>query len=47
MYYAPLGVPAALACYFANKQQIDFGIAADEAEAKKIEKEFLDRHQVA
>jgi hypothetical protein len=36
-------VHAALAYYFANKQQIDSEIAADEAEAEKIEKEFLDR----
>jgi hypothetical protein len=40
-------VHAALAYYFANKQQVDSEIAADEAQAEKIEKEFLDRQQIA
>lgn len=46
-HLTPAGVHAALAYYFANKPQIDSEIAADEAEAVKIEKEFLDRQQVA
>lgn len=46
-HLTPAGVHAALAYYFANKQQIDSEIAADEAEAEKIEKEFLDREQIA
>lgn len=46
-HLTPAGVHAALAYYFANKQQIDAELAADEAEAEKIEKEFLDRQQVA
>jgi uncharacterized protein (DUF433 family) len=46
-HLTPAGVHAALAYYFANKQQIDAEIAADEANAEKIEKEFLDRQQVA
>lgn len=46
-HLTPAGVHAALAYYFANKQQIDSEIAADEAEAEKIEKEFLARQQVA
>lgn len=41
------GVHAALAYYFANRQQIDSEITANEAEAEKIEKEFLGRQQVA
>ena len=41
------GVHAALAYYFANKQQVDSEIATDEAAAEEIEKEFLDRQQVA
>jgi hypothetical protein len=40
-------VHAVLAYYFINKQQIDSEITADEAEAENIEKEFLDRQQVA
>lgn len=32
---------------FANKQQIDSEIAADEAEAEEIEKEFLDRERAS
>jgi uncharacterized protein (DUF433 family) len=43
----PAGVHAALAYYFANKQEIDAEIAADEVEAETIEKEFLERQQVA
>jgi uncharacterized protein (DUF433 family) len=46
-HLTPAGVHAALAYYFANKQQIDSEIAADKDEAEKIEKEFLDRQQVA
>lgn len=46
-HLTPAGVHAALAYYFANKQQIDSELAADEAEAERIEKEFLDRQQVA
>ena len=46
-HLTPAGVHAALAYYFANKQRIDSEIADDEAEAEKIEKEFLDRQQVA
>jgi uncharacterized protein (DUF433 family) len=46
-HLTPAGVHAALAYYFANKQQIDSEIAADEAEADKIGKEFLERQQVA
>lgn len=46
-HLTPAGVHAALAFYFANKQQIDSEIVADEVEAEKIEKEFLDRQQVA
>lgn len=46
-HLTPAGVHAALAYYFANKHQIDSEIDDDEAEAEKIEKEFLDRQQVA
>jgi uncharacterized protein (DUF433 family) len=46
-HLTPAGVHAALAYYFANKQQIDTEIAAEDVEAEKIEKEFLDRQQVA
>ncbi len=46
-HLTPAGVHAALAYYFANKRQIDAEIAADEIEAERIEKEFLDRQQVA
>ena len=42
-HLTPAGVHAAIAYYFANKQQTDAEIAADEAEAEQIEKEFLDR----
>lgn len=41
------GVHAALAYYFANKEEVDAENAADEAEAACIEKEFLDHKQVA
>jgi hypothetical protein len=33
--------------YFANKPQIDAGISAEEADAEKIEKEFLTQERVA
>ncbi|HEV7797152.1 MAG TPA: DUF433 domain-containing protein [Pyrinomonadaceae bacterium] len=46
-HLTPAGVHAALAYYFANKQQIDSEIAADDTEGEKIEKEFLDRQSVA
>ena len=46
-HLTPAGVHAALAYYFANKHQIDSEIVADEDKAEKIEKEFLDRQQVA
>jgi uncharacterized protein (DUF433 family) len=46
-HLTPAGVHAALAYYFANKQRIDSEIAAGEDEVEKIEKEFLDRQQVA
>ena len=41
------GVHAALAYYYANKQEVDAEIAADEADAESIEKEFLGPQQVA
>jgi uncharacterized protein (DUF433 family) len=41
------GVHAALAYYFANKQEIDAEVAADEADAASIEREFLNHQQVA
>ena len=41
------GVHAALAYYFANKQEVDAEIAADDADAESIEKEFLSREPVA
>ncbi len=41
------GVHAALAYYFANKQEVDAEIAADETNAASIEKEFLSGEQVA
>jgi len=41
------GVHAALAYYFANKQEIDAEVAADETDAADIEKEFLSGEQVA
>ncbi len=41
------GVHAALAYYFANKREIDAEVAADEADAASIEREFLNHQQVA
>jgi uncharacterized protein (DUF433 family) len=41
------GVHAALAYYYANRPEVDAEIAADEADAERIEKEFLSREQVA
>lgn len=41
------GVHAALAYYFANKQEVDAEIADDEADAKRIESEFLRQQPVA
>jgi uncharacterized protein (DUF433 family) len=41
------GVHAALAYYFANKQEIDSEIAADQGDTERIEREFLDRQRVA
>ncbi len=41
------GVHAALAYYFANKQEIDAEIAADNADAERIETEFLRQQPVA
>jgi uncharacterized protein (DUF433 family) len=41
------GVHAALAYYFANKQEIDAEVAADETDAASIEREFLSGEQVA
>ncbi len=41
------GVHAALAYYYANKQEIDAEVAADEADAASIEREFLNHQQVA
>ena len=41
------GVHAALAYYYANKQEVDTEIAADETDAESIEKEFLGRQRVA
>jgi len=35
------GVHAALAYYYANKQEVDTEIAVDETDAANIEKEFL------
>lgn len=35
------GVHAALAYYYANKQEIDAEVAADETDAAEIEREFL------
>lgn len=46
-HLTPAGVHAALAYYFANKQRIDSEIAAAESETESIEKEFLDRQEVA
>ncbi len=39
------GVHAALAYYHANKQEVDAEIAADEADAARIEREFLSRRR--
>ena len=44
-HLTPAGVHAALAYYFAKLATNDSEIAADEAEAEKIEKEFLNRQQ--
>ena len=41
------GVHAALAYYYANKQEIDAEVAADETDAADIEREFLNTQQVA
>ena len=41
------GVHAALAYYFANKQEIDSEVAADETDAADVEREFLSGEQVA
>jgi len=41
------GVHAALAHYFANKQEIDAEVAADETDAASIERGFLSGEQVA
>ena len=41
------GVHAALAYYYANKQEIDAEVAADEIDAANIEREFLNTQQVA
>ena len=41
------GVHAALAYYYANKQEIDAEVAADETDAAEIEREFLNTQQVA
>lgn len=41
------GVHAALAYYFANKQEVDAEVAADETEAASVEREFLRGEQVA
>lgn len=41
------GVHAALAYYYVNRQEVDAEIDADEADAERIEKEFLSRQQVA
>jgi uncharacterized protein (DUF433 family) len=41
------GVHAALAYYFANKQEVDAEIADDEADAERIESEFLKQQPVA
>lgn len=46
-HLTPAGVHAALAYYFANKQLIESEIAAGEAEAEKIEEEFLNRQRIA
>ena len=41
------GVHAALAYYFANKQEVDADVAAHETDAAGVEREFLDHQQVA
>ena len=41
------GVHAALAYYYANKQEIDAEVNADETDAAEIEREFLNTQQVA
>ena len=38
---------AALAHYFANQQEVDAEIADDEADAERIESEFLKQQPVA
>jgi uncharacterized protein (DUF433 family) len=46
-HLTPAGVHAALAYYFANKQEVDAEIAGDEADAERIESEFLKQQPVA
>jgi len=46
-HLTPAGVHAALAYYFANKQEVDAEIADDEADAERIESEFLKQQPVA
>ena len=46
-HLTPAGVHAALAYYFAHKSEIDAEISADQAEAERIEKEFLEEQRVA
>ena len=46
-HLTPAGVHAALAYYFANKQEVDAEIADDEADAERIEREFLKQQPVA
>lgn len=41
------GVHAALAYYYANKHEVDAEIAADEADAESVEREFRSHEQVA
>lgn len=41
------GVHAALAYYYANKVEVDTEMASDEADAERVEKEFLGQQQVA
>lgn len=46
-HLTPAGVHAALAYYCANKQEVDAEIADDEADAERIESEFLKQQPVA
>lgn len=46
-HLTPAGVHAALAYYFANKSEIDAENSADEAEATRIEREFIAGERVA